>query len=180
MGTYLDLVGLLDISQGSLAIGMVNCGFEDPVFQFEGQDHLADGEVAGNGFGGDIHIQIEGVEFLEGKIFAPGDGLDDGFLIDQATIAARKFEVEGGDYINHVRVILVDFSFLADGAEKLLAHLAFLEKDKLLLFGGENTQINQKVEKFIAVQKSHRLASDDGEWVVCPIVPVDTEFCKGI
>ena len=155
IGANPHLIGLLDVGQGGLAVGVVDGGLQDPLLELEGQDHLADGEVARDGLGGYLHVEVEGVELLEGQLLFPGDGLDDRLLVDEPALAARQLEVEGGDDVHHVREVLVDLAFAPGRAEQLLPHLAFFEEHELALFGGEEAQVDQKVEEFVALQEFH-------------------------
>ena len=93
----LDLIGLLDILQHRVTVGMIDGHLQQAILHLEGQDQLADGKVAGDGLGGDIHVQFEGIELFKGELVLSGHGPHDHFFVDQPPFSPGQLEVEGGE-----------------------------------------------------------------------------------
>ena len=164
---HAHLIGLLDILEHLLAVGMIDRHLEDAVLHAHRHDELTDGEVARDGLGDDIHIEIEGLELLERQLQLTGHRAHDGLLVEDLAGGA-DLHLQGDDDVHQIRTGLVRHLVLLGLAEEFLALLALFQGDELALLRRQFPVLDQDVEKRVAVEQFHIISHGE----VCTILMV--------
>lgn len=103
----------------------------------KGEEQVAEGEVFGDGLGDRGHVEVEGVQFLEGEPAGLAYGPDDNVFIKDNVVLGTCLELEGDDNIDQVRETFVEILVGVKFFEEFLALLALFEGDELPLLPGE-------------------------------------------